>query len=427
VSPDSADPELQNQRSETAETNGNGASAADSSSAAPAEKEAAEVPAANATGNVDRTSTRAWAQSHDYDPKKLFSKLFHDDISYLLSMDKLWTKRRPPTPLDWDKIMAEKADTKTDDAGLIKDQVLWSLAECLGVFAASTAAISAQFKALTSADDHIVWDKDDQNAMDFVTACANIRANIFNIGQKTRFDIKSMAGNIIPAIATTNAIIAGLLVMEGIKVLDGRFSECRSVYLNRRPNPRGRVLVPCRLEKPVPTCYVCSAKNEVNVMLNVETATLGLLNDKILKATFNMVAPDVEVADGKGTVLISSDPDDMDNPATYFLKTLKEMSIRDGTRLNCDDFLQNYTLSINIVHSDAIEEGQEFQIVADAAQLKKIQESASAEEKKEEEDEDDIEMVEAGEVSTPSAKRKPADDLDQPKKKQRLEDDIICV
>lgn len=38
--------------------------------------------------------------------------------------------------------------------------------------------------------DHLVWDKDDKNAMDFVAACANIRAHIFGIPQKTRFDIK---------------------------------------------------------------------------------------------------------------------------------------------------------------------------------------------------------------------------------------------
>ena len=31
--------------------------------------------------------------------------------------------------------------------------------------------------------------------MDFVAACSNIRSKIFDILQKTRFDIKSMAGN----------------------------------------------------------------------------------------------------------------------------------------------------------------------------------------------------------------------------------------
>ena len=38
-----------------------------------------------------------------------------------------------------------------------------------------------------------------------------------------------MAGNIVPAIATTNAVIAGLIVMEGLKVLAGDFDHCKTV------------------------------------------------------------------------------------------------------------------------------------------------------------------------------------------------------
>ena len=53
---------------------------------------------------MERVSTRAWAAQNDYEPRKLFRKLFHDDIGYLLTMDKLWQKRRPPTPLDWDTL-----------------------------------------------------------------------------------------------------------------------------------------------------------------------------------------------------------------------------------------------------------------------------------------------------------------------------------
>ena len=82
---------------------------------------------------------------------------------------------------------------------------------------------------------------------------------------------------------------------------------CSQVYLNRRPNPRKRLLVPCVLDKPNPKCYVCSEKPEVCVRLNVEKTVVKTLEDRILKAALNMVAPDVEISDGKGTILISSE------------------------------------------------------------------------------------------------------------------------
>lgn len=39
----------------------------------------------------------------------------------------------------------------------------------------------------------------------------------------------AMAGNIIPAIATTNAVIAGLIVLEALKILNADFQQCRTV------------------------------------------------------------------------------------------------------------------------------------------------------------------------------------------------------
>lgn len=62
------------------------------------------------------------------------------------------------------------------------------------------------------------------------------------------FPFSAMAGNIIPAIATTNAITAGIVVMRAFKVLEEKFDECQSVYVRLRLNPRNQILVPDRSE-----------------------------------------------------------------------------------------------------------------------------------------------------------------------------------
>ena len=64
-------------------------------------------------------------------------------------------------------------------------------------------------------------------AVEFVTAAANIRASSFEIPLHSLFEAKGVAGNIVHAVATTNAIIAGLIVIEAIKVLKGDYQGYR--------------------------------------------------------------------------------------------------------------------------------------------------------------------------------------------------------
>ena len=74
---------------------------------------------------------------------------------------------------------------------------------------------------------NLIFDKDDQLAVEFVTAAANIRASSFGILPHSLFEAKGVAGNIVHAVATTNAIIAGLIVIEAIKVLKGDYQNYR--------------------------------------------------------------------------------------------------------------------------------------------------------------------------------------------------------
>ncbi|XP_047353740.1 SUMO-activating enzyme subunit 2 isoform X1 [Vespa velutina] len=359
VSPDTADPE-----------------ATDTAAQGSLESES------NSKGNVDRVSTRSWAQSCDYDSKKLFTKFFHDDIKYLLSMENLWKKRRPPTPLDWSNLPdAVPGSSKEMSEPGLKDQQRWSIAKCGTVFAEAINNLSKSLKSNqeTTSDNHLIWDKDDQHAMDFVAACANIRAYIFGIQQKTRFDIKSMAGNIIPAIATTNAIIAGLVVLHAFYILENRLKECRSVYLRLKMNHRNQLLVPEKnVNPPNPKCYVCAPTPQAVLAADTSKMTIRELDELVLKNRLNMIAPDV-IIDGKGIVIISSEEGETEENNN---KILEEFGIKDGTILKVDDFHQNYSLTITIMHRErpsVKDESPEFLILANEEDLMPKEENNDSE------------------------------------------------
>ncbi|XP_040266481.1 SUMO-activating enzyme subunit 2 [Bufo bufo] len=355
VSPDTADPEASWEPTEAAQR------ANDS----------------NEDGDIKRVSTKQWSKSTGYDPVKLFNKLFKDDISYLLTMDKLWRKRKPPVPLDWTSLQnneKDSAEQKNASVVGLKDQQVLDVAGYAQLFSQSVKTLRDQLSKKGDGAE-LVWDKDDAPAMDFVTSAANLRMNIFSMNMKSRFDIKSMAGNIIPAIATTNAVISGLIVLEGLKVLSGNLEQCRTVFLNKQPNPRKKLLVPCMLDSPNPNCYVCANRPEVTVKLNVHKVTVESLQDKIIKEKFGMVAPDVQIEDGKGTILISSEAGETEANNN---RHLSDFGIRNGTRLQADDFLQDYTLLINVLHSEDLEKDVEFEVVGDApdkAPQKSVEES----------------------------------------------------
>jgi len=169
-------------------------------------------------------------------PKMLFTKVFNKDIERLRSMKDMWKSRKPPEPLDYDTLIKKASELGSSAEAILRDgQRVWSLEENLVVFNDSLNRLSKRMLELKKEHDGsgpapiISFDKDDEDTLDFVASSANIRSTIFGIDRKSIFDIKQMAGNIIPAIATTNAIVAALCVLEAFKVLKGDYKQVKDV------------------------------------------------------------------------------------------------------------------------------------------------------------------------------------------------------
>ncbi|VDK65044.1 unnamed protein product [Onchocerca ochengi] len=287
-------------------------------------------------GFLNRINTRKWAAENGYDPKILFKKFFHDDINYLLSMTNLWKQRRKPFPLDWDNLPNENASSSSSEP----DAELWTVMQCKIEFETTVSTLSKHVK-----DGSVLsWDKDDDPAMHFVAACANL----------------PMAGNIIPAIATTNAIVAGMIVTEALKVVFGAKNKLRNVFIKPKPNPRGKILTEEVPSKPNQQCYVCSERREITLKLNVKSTTVHSLENKFLKGILHMVAPDVMIS-LTGNIVISSEEGET---KAISERILEKVGVIHGCILECDDFLQRLELRIRIEHNNELK-ADEFLIAKD--------------------------------------------------------------
>jgi len=326
----------------------------------------------------EKLSARNWAIQNDFNPKKLFKKIFFDDICYLLSMEQLYAgKSIKPVLLDESLIEQEHVqyNHKLDSEMLTLEQYVSMFWDCI-------TPIKENWQKSTN--KCLIWDKDDDMMMNFVVSCSNLRSAIFNIPFKPHFDIKSMAGNIIPAIATANSMIAGQIVIHALRILRGKFERCQSVFLRSMPNHKGGVLVKDKcLQPPNPKCTVCSSEGEVMIVTNMNIFTVRQLEELVLKKKLNMVAPDVRL---ENRYIISCDEDDELN---MFDKTLSEVGMTSGCSLIVEDEFQDFRVKMIVYDKENVEEEEpNFKILSNINDLHTADEHKN-ETKPCEDDEDD--------------------------------------
>ncbi|EAU37325.1 conserved hypothetical protein [Aspergillus terreus NIH2624] len=175
--------------------------------------------------------------------QKVFQKVFKEDIERLRGMEDMWKSRKRPEPLDYQKLEEESSGTETTIS--CNDQKVWTLSEDFVVFKDSLDRLSKRLKTLQDITNDgvkpiLVFDKDD------------------------------MAGNIIPAIATSNAMTAGLCVLQAYKVLKDDYAHAKMVFLERSS---ARAINSDALNPPNPNCPVCSVVH-IRTKTDLEHATV---------------------------------------------------------------------------------------------------------------------------------------------------------
>ena len=317
---------------------------------------------------------------------RVFDFVFRYKIERLLEKEEMWKTRARPTSLpSFAELVPEGAAAAAAGSdptlkaltackslvGLSDPNKVWSVADAARVFVSSAARILARDEGQGTEK----FDKDDALAVEFVTATAVLRSSNYNIPPQCLFDAKGMAGNIVHAVATTNAIVGGLIVVEALKVLRARKSKkdaptdapeppcCAYKYtFVKQHKSNNRLLEPIDPDTPNPKCVVCG-NARLELVCDVESLTLGELLDGVLKKKVGMNMPEIE---GPNTTLYLGEDDlDEDEIELYArnkrttLNKLPAGGVTDGMILSVSDFSQSFNFELKVTHRPAAEWDEE--------------------------------------------------------------------
>lgn len=298
--------------------------------------------------------------------ERIFERVFSTDISKVAEMDELWKTREAPKVLSFPKVLQSGVPIVRDQnvKGTLSacklleigsDHSIWSPQECAQVFA---TCIQIFLECRTSELGEAVFDKDDRLAVEFVTAAANLRSYNYGIPPQSLFDAKGMAGNIVHAVATTNAIVAGLIVMECMKVLEKELSKNVMTYVLQFPSNK-KLLQPVDPAQPNQMCYVC---RQAQLMLSLSTikTTLNHVVSHVVKGRLSLNSPSIIVGDN--IIYEEGDCLEPEETALYkrnlgkILQDLPGGGVVHNSILAVSDYDQRFECTIVICHVDELDE-----------------------------------------------------------------------
>lgn len=227
------------------------------------------------------TAVREGIANHSTDIGTVTSNLLQclcvAEIQKQLDMGRYKAAKKTPTVLDMDIIkegLASAMNGNSQDTGKSTD--VWSLSECISQFCQciqqAADATAAENNGTVVLEE---FDKDDDMAMRFVCAASNLRSSIFGIEPlQSLYSAKGIAGNIIPAIATTNAICAGLQILQCFRILE------EQVLLRKSGNQK-----PEELNLQNSCCYVNCLRNKVSLRAVAQNIQLIPFHCSVLTPT----------------------------------------------------------------------------------------------------------------------------------------------
>lgn len=206
----------------------------------------------------------------------------------------------------------------------------------------------------------MLFDKDNSLIVKFITAASNLRSFNFSIEPLSIFQAKQIAGNIIPAVATTNAIAASLQVIEGLKVLQGKKDYKNSWILPFSSS--NKLITSGRMLQPKPNCYACSYKiSHISLSLSLTSFTLNDLVNLVLIKQLSMKEPSISF--NQNILYELGEGLDEDEIQFYISRgnlTLQDIGLHTGCVIECDvryiqDFMQAFKVRLLITHITEID------------------------------------------------------------------------